>query len=422
MKKDIFSAIKRTKAVLLLLLGAAFLWTGCGLQLPGNPLRENGIGAKPADAVVEGSSEALPNAQTDGQEAPPFLAEYEDGVPRFAYESLTEAEQVWYLEIERSLGNMEETLRLSEEGLEEGLDETSIDSIFQCVLNDHPELFFVEGYTYTKYMRGDRLLAIDFAGTYSMSEEEALVRKSQIEEAAAVMLSGIAENASQYEKVKYVYETVIQNTDYALDAPDNQNIYSVFVGRRSVCQGYAKAVQYLLNRLGMECSLVIGTVDTGESHAWNLVKVDGSYYYVDATWGDASYRIEEPDSSDGALIPEINYDYLCVTTEELLRTHTLGGVVPMPACTAAEANYYVREGALFSAVDGEQLHRLFEEAKARNRMDVTVKCSDEAVYRELYRTLIEEQDIFDYLGEGSRTIAYAPNEKQLSLTFWVTNE
>ena len=412
-----------TKAVSVVILCAVFLWTGCGLQPTREQMRESREATDFEEKEHGAGKGSYENTQADSQEALPlFLTEYGEAVPRFACESLTEAEQVWYREIERSLGNREESLRLSQEGLEAGLDETNIDGIFQCVLNDHPELFFVEGYTYTKYTRGDRLLAIDFAGTYSMDAKEVLLRKEQIEEAADSLLSGIAENASQYEKVKYVYETVIQNTDYALDAPDNQNIYSVFAGRRSVCQGYAKAVQYLLNRLGMECTLVIGTVDTGESHAWNLVKVDGDYYYVDATWGDASYRIEEPGSVDGTFMPEINYDYLCVTTEELLRTHTLGGAVPMPACTAKDANYYVREGALFDTYDREQLQRLFDEAKAQGRTDVSIKCSDEAVYRELYRALIEEQDIFDYPGGDSRTIAYALNEKQLSLTFWVTNE
>jgi len=339
----------------------------------------------------------------------------------YARDCLSEAEQIWYRDIERILGSFGEGAALSREGLKAGLEESQIDKIFQCVLCDHPELFFVEGYSYTKYMRGEELLSIEFSGNYCVDLETALTRSRQIRTAADAILAGVEPDASDYEKVKYVYDTLILNTDYDLDAPDNQNIYSVFVSRRSVCQGYAKATQYLLNRLGIECVLVLGTVETGEGHAWNLVKVDGHYYFVDTTWGDVSYRIDETLPWEGGM-PEINYDFLNVTTEELLRTHIIGGEVPMPLCTAVEANYYVREGALFTSFDREQLRVLFERAAERGRRDVAVKCSNAECYEEILQALIGEQEIFGLLPGGESSIAYTQNEKQFSLTFWVTNE
>ena len=180
----------------------------------------------------------------------------------------------------------------------------------------------------------------------------------------------------------------------------------------------------------MPTTLVLGRVVGGEGHAWNLVKVDGEYYYLDTTWGDVSYRTEDmPVSEEASLeadgeisMPEINYDYLNVTTEELLRTHTIGGEVPMPLCTATAANYYVREGALFTAYDREQMEALFRKAIESGQKDITIKCADAACYAEVLNELIEEQGIFDYLSDEENRIAYAQNEKQHSLTFWVTNE
>lgn len=345
-----------------------------------------------------------------------------EGITPFAYASLTEVEQIWYRDIEQALGYMQEEVELTESCIDAGLDETSIDMIFQCVLNDHPEIFYVEGYTYVKYTRGDKIVSIEFSGTYNMDEETALGRKQEIEEGAAALLTGVDSNAPEYDKVKYVYETVIRNTDYVLGSPDNQNIYSVFVLHDSVCQGYAKATQYLLNKLGVACTLVQGSVDTGEGHAWNLVQVDGSFYYVDATWGDVSYQIESDHSPEEAYMPEINYDYLCITTAQLLRTHTLGGYVPMPECLDMAANYYVREGALFSSYNQQQMAELFARAYEAGRNDVTVKCLDILCYNEIRSALIDNQEIFQYVHKSSDTITYAHNEKQLSMTFWVTNK
>lgn len=388
---------------------------------------EDALNEIPRDLVLLSESpEALPE-QTPAESAPggeesvreSFLMEEAGG---FARRTLSPAEEIWYRDIERILGSFGEKVRLSEEGLEAGLSEGDIDRIFQCVLNDHPELFYVDAYSYLKYSRGGMLTAVEFSGAYNIDYETALERRQEIEAAAEEMLSGISPEASEYEKVKYVYETVITATEYDLEAADNQNIYSVFVNHRSVCQGYAKATQYLLNRLGMECALVLGTVSTGEGHAWNLVKVDGSYYYVDTTWGDASYQMEETDAESRYVMPEISYDYLNVTTSELLRTHTIGGEVPMPECVAAEANYYVREGAIFTSYDKTQMRELFDRAASEGKTDVTVKCADEACYREILSALVDEQEIFGYLSGAGERIAYAQNDKQLSLTFWVTNE
>lgn len=378
--------------------------------------------------VVESSAEYISsvaestgNVSESTQVAEKLLLAEKEEVSTYAYNSLSPEMQIWYKNIEDALGNMKNDVRLADECLEAGLDEKHIDTIFQCVLNDHPEIFYVDGYTYTKYSRGDTVVAISFSGTYQMSMEDALVRKEEIEQAIAPILAGISMNASDYDKVKYVFDTIIKNTNYDLSAPDNQNIYSVFVGHRSVCQGYAKATQYLLNKLNIESTLVQGTVDNGEGHAWNLVCLDDSWYYVDTTWGDASYQMQG-DSGDSILhMPEVNYDYLCVTTEQLLRTHVITPYVPMPECVDTAANYYVREGTLLTEYNKEQVQQLFWKMLEEKRTDLTLKCSNESCFNEVKVSLIDNQEIFDYLPADYGKISYAHNEGQLSLTFWVTN-
>lgn len=419
----------RARAVCLALLWSIVL-TGCTgsptneiireFSLQDADLREMTQSTVEEDIPASGAEEPSAQVEVVTETTPLFLEEGSG----FAYSGLSDAERIWYRDMEQVLGSYGTEYTLSEEGLKAGLSEGDIDKIFQSVLNDHPELFYVDGYSYTKYSRfgsEDDILSVEFSGRYNVDIETAKWRQSQIKEAVSGILAGIDSGASQYDKVKYVYDTLIKETDYRLDSPDNQNIYSVFVNHLSVCQGYAKATQYLLIRLGVECALVLGTVETGEGHAWNLVNIDGSYYYVDTTWGDASYQLEDEDRGLQQNLPEINYDYLNVTTAELLRTHTLEAGVLMPLCIDIAANYYVREGALFSDYDREQMAALFERMREQGRSDVTVKCTTREVYSRVFTALIEEQEIFDYLTDTGGTVAYTQNETQLSLTFWVTN-
>ncbi len=340
----------------------------------------------------------------------------------YAREQLSEAERCWYDDIyEMLMGQIREG-DLDPAYINQ-ISSDRIEDIFQCVLNDHPEIFYVTGYHYTQYKEGSKVTRITFAGDYAMDGQEIALKQQQIENYVSACLSGLGEQATQYEKVKYVYEYLIDRTEYNLEAAENQNICSVFVGGQSVCQGYAKAMQFLMNRLGMQCTLVTGIVENGERHAWNLVSVDDRYYYVDVTWGDVSYQVREQNAEvmSGAF-PAVNYDYLCNTSQQLAKTHTIDNVVPMPECTSMEANYYVMEGAYFTAYDQEQLNMLFEKGYDQGREDIALKCSDEQVYQEIFDKLITEHGIFDLLKSGDGRVAYSENQKLFSLTFWLVED
>lgn len=331
----------------------------------------------------------------------------------YAFGKLSEDEQEVYLEILEALIHFKENVKLS------SCDKELISRVFQCVLNDHPEIFYVDGYSYTEYTLGSILKKITFTGSYRFSPEEVKEKQRQIDNYVNQCLAGMPEDADEYEKVKYVYEYLIHHTDYDAAAKDSQNICSVFLERKSVCQGYAKATQYLLNRAGVFATLVLGEVVGGEGHAWNLVRIDGAYYYVDTTWGDASYQAVGGSDYPIEKIPTINYDYLCVTTEQMEQTHTQDNVVEMPECTSMDANFYVREGVYFTEFDEKKIEKIFMDSYERGDTYVTLKCEGPDIYSKMQETLIGEQGVFRYLDCPDKAVSYVENEKQYSLSFWL---
>ena len=195
-----------------------------------------------------------------------------------------------------------------------------------------------------------------------------------------------------YEQVKTVYTYIIDHTEYA-SSEDDQNIAGVFWKNQAVCAGYARAVHYLLEKLGIPCIYVEGsTAGSSEGHAWNIVRLDDQYYYVDATNGDQPEFLEG-DAAELAEHKTTLYDYLCPFPEEYEMTYTPSPEFSVPECTSSDKNFYVLNQGCFDSYDRGQIMDYCRMRLNNGAAVVRFKFSGQEAYDAALRDLLEENNV-----------------------------
>lgn len=321
----------------------------------------------------------------------------------YVYQTLDEETKIVYDQVLDAILQQEKSVKVSTDDTE------VLDHAYTAVNADYGGLFWVSGYMYTKHTMGDKVTSIDFSPNYTVDKEERIKLQEQIDQKVDEILSGISDDEDDYEKVKYVFETLIEEADYDKESENNQNIISVFVDGKTVCQGYACATQYLLKLLDIQSAVVTGKAN-GESHAWNIVRMDGNYYYVDTTWGNSRYLNEENSEKK-----YVNYNYFGMTTEEVSMTHQAEVFFDLPICTATGDNYYVYEGLYFTEWDPDRIGGVFQKAWENKQGKVSVKFSTNELYEKTVSYFIEKEHISDYC-DGLTSMYYVENEEQRILT------
>lgn len=95
--------------------------------------------------------------------------------------------------------------------------------------------------------------------------------------------------ATEYEKVKGIYDWICSNVTYDYDNLNNKDYYlkhsayAAMIHGKAVCQGFAVLFYRLALELGVDCRYISG-IGNGGSHAWNIVKLGSLYFNLDATW------------------------------------------------------------------------------------------------------------------------------------------
>lgn len=145
---------------------------------------------------------------------------------------------------------------------------------------------------------------------------------SEIEQVRNEILQNRKSNT--YDNIKMVHDYLIENVEYdtTISKSNIYNIYGAMVNHEAVCEGYARSFKYLMDYLGIPCTLVIGkgTNSEGrtENHAWNYVQVGDDWYAIDTTWDD-------PISATGWVSQSSKYRYFLKGSNDMSKDHTPSG-------------------------------------------------------------------------------------------------
>lgn len=222
----------------------------------------------------------------------------------------------------------------------------AVDAAFKSILAENVGLGFVSGCnaTFTRAL-GKESAVVELKLQYIYPREKIISMRAETDSKANDIIKKIIKpGMSDYEKVLAVHDHVVKSSRYDRLNADSNNVpaleheaYGVLVKGIGVCDSYAKAVKLILEKAGVQCILVEGSKvgNAGQrpadvDHAWNIVKLDGEYYHVDATWDDVS---EERDSTD------LVYHHFNINDEEMQKTH-IWDKGKYPPCTGTKYNYF----------------------------------------------------------------------------------
>ena len=210
-------------------------------------------------------------------------------------------------------------------------------SAIETLIYENPEIFYLNAtsmyiniekvikITSTKYnVYIDNGSKPNYLAEGFNSKEDIDTYQTKIEKVRDYIVKNIKDK-NDYEKIKLTHNYLRDTINYESTISKNNiyDIYGALVLRECVCEGYAKAFQYIMNEVGIDNVIVIGTgtnsMGKTENHAWNYVKLDKKWYAVDVTWDDPMLI------GDGIIPEKSKHKYFLKGSKTMNENHFISG-------------------------------------------------------------------------------------------------
>lgn len=220
------------------------------------------------------------------------------------------------------------------------LENRELADVFFKLRLDCPEIFYGTGFHYKFYQN---------SGSVEMIPEY-LFDKGKIKEQQKAMNARVAKlvrpaaSLGEWEKEQYVHDFICKNVRYdKLKKPYSHEIIGPLGQGVGVCEGIAKTVKILCDALGIWCMIAVSDSNPEKNikyrHAWNIVRIGGNMYHLDATF----------DNSLGRGGP-VRYDYFNLGDRQIFLDHE-SVLYGAPHCDDGERSYYREKKLSFTKME-----------------------------------------------------------------------
>lgn len=305
-------------------------------------------------------------------------------VNTITYSLLTDDQKAIYDALVNCYTNFDSQVEIT--GLEE-----DIETAHHAIIADRPEIFYVNGYV-TDASTGaiiDAAKEYTVYPNYTHTKEEYDDLMAQVNSVADGWCKNLSTSATDYEKSKYVFDTIIDQAKYKTDAAYNQNMLSVFIYGQTVCGGYSQSFSYLMQKLGIPCAMITGEL-SGTAHSWNVCILDNEFYLTDLTNGDSYYEV------NGEKYDYYDYSYLNINPG-FIPEYGVTDLFKRIQVSAKEDNYYYKEGLHIETFSDEQIDAGIQKAVDAGMPYVTLRF-DEKPLEQAKQKLLNLQEMQDKFG------------------------
>lgn len=212
----------------------------------------------------------------------------------------------------------------------ERLEAETVADIYQRLKLDEPLLWFVTGYSCRFYPQATHM---ELLPEYLFDKQKIRDHRQAIDSRIARLVRPLA-GKSELDKELCIHDFILRSVRYdKLKKAYSHEIIGPLTQGVGVCEGIAKTVKALCDAAAVECIVALSHDNPQRGvkyrHAWNVVKLNGKWYHLDATFDNSLQR--------GTL----RYDYCNLDDKRIFRDHERL-VLPLPACSDADGFYYRR--------------------------------------------------------------------------------